>query len=382
MMKKKIAIIGAGIGGLTLANLLQKNSKYEFIVYEKRETLNLEEGFGIQLAVNSVSVLNKIGFSSLNKLELYNPPELDFYSNENKICNLNLTQFNTEIEKYTTLRRSTLIKFLKEKLFSNLTRFNKTIEKVEQNQKTIKISFRGGESEEVDYLVVSDGVYSQTKSIIENKIFRPDYYGSLAIRTVVQSQKILDFNKKNISLLMSSNAHMVLYPINEREHNLVTIIRNKDINSLNDKNLNFIKTILKNTILKENNNLKSLFNSDLNYWPIYVSKTPINSKHKNVFYLGDAFYTFPPTMAQGASQSIEGAMELFQIFEKKTNGMQDLYFTNRLYRTKIIVKRSNFNYFIFHFSNKLLASFRNLILKKIINNKKFIENYLGKVFRK
>ena len=59
-MKKKIAIIGAGIGGLTLANLLQKNSEFDFIIYEKGEALNLEEGFGIQLAVNSVSILNLI----------------------------------------------------------------------------------------------------------------------------------------------------------------------------------------------------------------------------------------------------------------------------------------------------------------------------------
>jgi salicylate hydroxylase len=66
-MKKKIAIIGAGIGGLTLANLLQKNSDIEFTIYEKGETLNLDEGFGIQLAVNSISILNQIDFSSMNK---------------------------------------------------------------------------------------------------------------------------------------------------------------------------------------------------------------------------------------------------------------------------------------------------------------------------
>ena len=34
-MKKKIAIIGAGIAGLTLANLIKKNSNYEFMLYEK-----------------------------------------------------------------------------------------------------------------------------------------------------------------------------------------------------------------------------------------------------------------------------------------------------------------------------------------------------------
>ena len=61
-MKKKIAIIGAGIAGLTLANFVKKNSDFEFMLYEKEKSLSLDEGFGIQLATNSVSILNKIGF--------------------------------------------------------------------------------------------------------------------------------------------------------------------------------------------------------------------------------------------------------------------------------------------------------------------------------
>ena len=79
-MKKKIAIIGSGIAGLTLASFLKKNSNFEFVVYEKENNLNLDEGFGIQLSVNSVSILNKIGFDQLNKNEKYHPSKLDFYS--------------------------------------------------------------------------------------------------------------------------------------------------------------------------------------------------------------------------------------------------------------------------------------------------------------
>ena len=66
-MKKKIAIIGAGIAGLTFANLIKKNSDFEFMVYEKEESFTLEEGFGIQLAVNSISILNKIGFNKIHQ---------------------------------------------------------------------------------------------------------------------------------------------------------------------------------------------------------------------------------------------------------------------------------------------------------------------------
>jgi len=44
-MKKKIAIIGSGISGLTLASLLKYNTDFEFLVYEKESSLNLDEGF-------------------------------------------------------------------------------------------------------------------------------------------------------------------------------------------------------------------------------------------------------------------------------------------------------------------------------------------------
>jgi len=175
-MKKKIAIIGSGIAGLTLASLLKTNSNFEFLVYEKGETLNLDEGFGIQLSVNSVFILNKIGFNQLDKNEKYHPSKLDFYSiNCNKICDLNLTTFNSKNDEYTTLKRSILVRFLKERLLSNSIIFHKKINNVEQINGKINIHFIDGSSDKVDYLVVSDGVFSNTKSVIEKNFFKPFY---------------------------------------------------------------------------------------------------------------------------------------------------------------------------------------------------------------
>ena len=102
-MKKKLAIIGAGIAGLTLANFLKKFTEHEFMVYEKEESLSLEEGYGIQLATNSIKILNQIDFKRINKDNLFNPKILDFYSIQNeKICDLDLSKFNTKEFKYTT----------------------------------------------------------------------------------------------------------------------------------------------------------------------------------------------------------------------------------------------------------------------------------------
>ena len=217
-MKKKVAIIGSGIAGLTLANLLKINPGFEFIVYEKEDTLNLEEGFGIQLSANGVSILNKFGFNNINKNEKYCPSKLDFYSiNYDKICDLDLTLFNSESIKYTTLKRSALINFLKESLFSNSIMFRKKINDVNEKNGKVNIHFTDGSTDVVDYLVISEAVFSNTKSAIEKKVFKPNYYGAVAVRSKVASQDIPSLNSNNISLFMGANAHLVLYPINQKK---------------------------------------------------------------------------------------------------------------------------------------------------------------------
>ena len=63
---KKIAIIGAGISGLFLANLLEQNKSYSYKIFEKKTSLDLSDGSGIQLSVNSINLLNRIGFQNIN----------------------------------------------------------------------------------------------------------------------------------------------------------------------------------------------------------------------------------------------------------------------------------------------------------------------------
>ena len=375
-MKKKIAIIGSGIGGLTAANLLIKNSEFEIIVYEKEEILSLDQGYGIQLAPNSISILNKIGFKNIENKDIFNPLKLNFYSNNNKICDLDLGKFNNDSIKYTTLQRSTLIEFLKDKLFANNFRFGKEVKKVSKIKDKLLINFTDNTNDLVDFIIVSDGVFSKTKSIIENKNIKPRYNGSVAIRTVIKLSEEFNYDAKNISLIMFPNAHLVIYPINKRnDFNLVCIAREKF-----SKNYD-INSIIKKKILSKNKNLENLFKSELNLWPVYVTKKSVKSIYENVFYLGDAFYTFVPALAQGASQSIEGAYELFKLLSENKKNIQNLYFKKRLKKTKKINKRSKFNYFGFHISNPFLQNIRNFFLRRLVKNKNFIQSYLGKIYK-
>jgi len=375
-MKKKIAIIGSGIGGLTAANLLIKNSDFEIMVYEKEKMLSLDEGYGIQLATNSISILNKIGFRNIGNNDIFNPLKLNFYSNNNKICDLDLERFNNDSVKYTTLQRSTLIEFLKDKLFTNNFRFGKEVRKVSKIKDKLLINFSDNTNDLVDFIIVSDGVFSNTKSIIENKIIKPRYNGSVAVRTVIKFSEEFNYESKNISLIMLPNAHVVIYPINKQnDFNLVCIVREKLSQNYD------MHSIIKKKILSKNKNLENLLKGNLKLWPVYVTKKPIKSIHYNVFYLGDAFYTFAPAFAQGASQSIEAAHELFNLLSENKKNIQNLYFKKRLKKTNQINKKSKFNYFAYHISNPLLVILRNFFVKRLVKNKNFIQSYLGKIYQ-
>ena len=376
-MKKKIAIIGAGISGLTLANLIKRNSDFEFMLYEKEESLSLDEGFGIQLATNSVSILNKIDFQKINSDNIFHPETIDFFSIKNeKICDLEIGKFNTDYSKYTTLKRSVLIEFLKDEIYTQHLRFGKRIKGVTELKGKVLIKFDDNTNDLVDYVVAADGMFSNTRSFFEKKKSQPSFKKAIAVRLILKTKHNLNINEKNISLFMGSNLHLVIYPINKKnELNFVCIIRDNKYDPDN------IDSLIEKTLLSQNPSFKDLFKNDIKSWPLYSSSKILPSSNKKVFYIGDAFNGFLPTLAQGAGQSIESAYELFNLIKDENLDASNVYFTKRLKRTKIIRRRSNFNFFAFHFSSSVMQRIRNFFLKFLVKRKSFISSYLGTVYK-
>ena len=379
---KKIAVIGAGISGLFIANLFKRNKKYQVTIFERNSSINLKEGYGIQLSVNSIKLLNKIQFDKLENNEKFNPDKINFYSvkNSRKICELNISDFNTENCKYTTLKRSSLINFLKKDLEKEI-KFDHTISKIEQQDQIVKITFENNEIYEFDYLIISDGVFSKSKNLLSKNQIKPKFNDTLAIRGIIPSSlNIVD--KKNISLFLGSNLHYVIYPVSpDGDLNFIAVMKfklsedeQKDHSLFN--NDIFIKKILK----KIPNTSKKFFDNieDLKIYPVFISHDFFKIKNNNIHLIGDAFFAFPPSFAQGASQSIEGAYELFENIENNT---ESNFFRNRVNKTKMVNNRSKFNQFTFHLSNPLTTLLRNFFLKRLVKNKKFLESYLGKIYK-
>ena len=380
---KKVAIIGAGISGLFIANLFKKNPDYQVTIYEKNKSINLDEGYGIQLSINSVKLLNEIGFDAIENKDRFNPEKIDFYEvrEEKKICDLSISEFNTENCKYTTLKRSKLVEFLKDKLDVSAIKYDHNIEKIDKNNDQISLTFNENNKAICDYLIISDGVFSKGKSIISNHKINPTYNNTIAIRANISKDKLNNLNKKNVSLFMGQNLHYVIYPLNNDAEvfNFIAVIKYKltakeldNYSLFKGENFNGdIKEKLQNkistTILDNLSNIKC--------FPVFVSKGFFKPGN-NISLVGDAFFAFPPSFAQGASQSIEGGFELFDSIINNNN-----FYNNRVSKVKMINNRSKFNQFTFHLSNPLLVFFRNIILKILTKNKKFLEYYLGKIYK-
>ena len=379
---KKIAIIGAGISGLFIGNLFKRTKKYQVNIFERNSLINLSEGYGIQLSVNSIKLLNKIQFDKLENNEKFNPDKINFYSakNSSKICDLNISDFNTENCKYTTLKRSSLINFLKNDLEKEI-KFDHTISKIEQQDQAVQITFENNKIYEFDYLIISDGIFSKSKSLLSKNQIEPKFNDTLAIRGIIPNSLNMA-DKKNISLFLGPNFHYVIYPVSPNgDLNFIAVIKyqlsedqQKDFSFFKDDN--FIRKILE----RVPNLNKEFFDSinDLKIYPVFVSYDFFKFNNDNIHLIGDAFFAFPPSFAQGASQSIEGANELFENIENNT---ESNFFRNRVDKIKMVNNRSKFNQFAFHLSNPLTTLLRNIFLKRLVKNKKFLEGYLGKIYK-
>ena len=291
---------------------------------------------------------------------------------------MNISDFNSENCQYTTLKRSDLINFLKKDI-ENLIKFNHNVSSINKENQQIQLTFENNEIFECDYLIISDGVFSKSRSLISNNKSQPKYNNTLAIRGKITNSSEID--NENISLFLGSDFHQVIYPVNQNgDLNFIAIMKygltlEQQKNYSLFKENSFIRKVLEK-VPKEN---KEFFDKikDLKIFPVFVSKDFFKTNNDNINFIGDAFFAFPPSFAQGASQSIEGAYELYKSIENNSEGN---FFKNRVIKTKMVNKRSKLNQFAFHLSNPVAVFFRNIFLKKFIKNKKFLDSYLGKIY--
>ena len=346
-----IAIVGAGISGLALGIILQKN-RIPCVIFEKSEKIN-EYGAGISISPNGLVVLKNLDVLNDLKLLSRRPESAIFFSNNNKINQIS-------VDVLTTTRKS-LYKVLLDKFYAlnGEILFNHEVEDIDKETKTLK--FNNKESIHAEHIIACDGIRSLCQKKASFKFNEPKYSGYYVWRTIFPS------DQTNIHFHLGSNFHVVSYPVDSQRSSLVAAIKSN--NQLNEswKQKGSIQNLISEIPASILKNYPSLMDNDGVYkWGVFLRPNVKHLFDNNITYVGDAAHPIVPFIGQGACLALEDSYVLGNLICKNQNNLiiaQTKYHQLRIKRIRSIYRKSLNQGRLNHLKNPFLVFLRNALMK-------------------
>ena len=345
-----IAIIGAGISGLALGIILQRN-KIPCIIFEKSEKIS-EYGAGISISPNGLAVLNNLDVINDLKPLSRQPEQAIFFSNNKKINQI-------PINVFTTTRKS-IYKVLLDKYQELKGEIYFGHEVVDVDNETKMLTFNDKKSTYVKHIIACDGIKSICQKKVSSMYDEPKYSGYYVWRTIFPS------NQTNIHFYLGSNFHVVSYPVDKERSSLVAAVKSKNKQNESWKQQGSIHNLLSEI---PSNILKNYPSISENYgvykWGIFLRPNVKSLFDNNITYVGDAAHPIVPFIGQGACLALEDSYVLGQLISKHNNIKiaQAKYNKLRINRVRTIYRKSLNQGKLNHLRNPLLIFLRNFLMK-------------------
>ena len=348
----RIAIVGAGIGGLTAAALLLQRG-HRVKVFEQAPELG-EIGAGIQLSANAVKVLDHLELRGRLEPTAVRPKSFEFRRFESgellhsiPLGELHQQRFGTP---YFQVHRSDLHSTLQEAVQQRDPQsivLNAKAVRVEENDQSATVHFLDGSSARADIVIGADGI----KSVIRHHVIgadRPLFTGQVAWRCTVPTSRIPPALRTDIvsTIWCGPEKHAVTYYLRDGELlNFVGCVERPNEEeswtakrpwSELDQDYAGWHPMVRAVI--DNVDRDQCFR-----WPLNNRVPSIRWSTRRVTMLGDAAHATLPYMAQGAAMAIEDAAVLARALELAAPLDQQLriYEQHRAPRTARVVEESN-----------------------------------------
>ena len=355
----KIAIIGAGIGGLTTALALEQRG-FEASIYEQAQELQ-PVGAGIILANNAMQVYQKLGLykdienigNEISSLKI-TTSQLD------NLSAIDLSYFEKKFKTKTiAIHRGSLQNILINNLKTTKIITGFKLSEIRKDKKLTSLLFENGKEIKANIVIGADGIHSKVRELLfPNSIIRQ--CNQLCWRGIVNFKLPSNYANQLVEA-WGKSSRFGFVKISENKvywYALKTIKKNQIAEDLvlyqSFKEFNpIVDNLIKST---KQNQLHISVISDLK---------PINQWYKyNICLLGDAAHATTPNMGQGACQAIEDAYVLSTLLAKydfKT--AFKAYQKTRFKKAKFIVKNSKRIGEIAHLKNPYMRTLRNILLR-------------------
>lgn len=350
---RPIAIIGAGIAGLTIALSLARH-RIASTVFERAESLQ-EVGAGLQLSSNAIGILDRLGLTADLRRRGVEAATVTLRSGRSGRPLATVPVGSGPDAPYLSIHRGDLQSVLLGAVASEpLIRIETGHELValESRPDGVLADFRlaDGESRSAvaDLLVAADGVNSRVASL--NGLEPPAFAGAIAWRGRISGKPALSYNARSsgITAWLGAKRHAVAYPIRSgQEVNLVLVERAASESEADGQTL-------PRAFSHWNTDLKDLITAagEFTPWPLRTTPEgrPWTMGDGRIVLIGDAAHAMLPFAAQGAAMAIEDAFVLAQEIAAKCDlrTAASSYEALRVERVKRVVKRARFHRFVYH----------------------------------
>ena len=316
--KCDVAIVGGGIGGLTLAaSLLQRSLSVQ--IFEQDTELR-EIGAGIAIGGNATRLLQRLHVDLEQVANM--PPALEFrcWRDGRLLWSHPIGEwYRQEVgAPYLTLHRATLQRLFAAAVPSDCIQLNHRLVGLSDEVAGVRLRFAEGDDVVASVVVGADGVHSTARRYICGDV-EPTHSGEIGFRGVIPVEKSRDLpNPASLHCWCGPNTHVVYYGLDRGELvNLLAVYKprrlppwtrlSNRVSATRDQALSIFEEYSWDPRILD---LVRNIEGDMSFWALVeLPRLPRWSRGR-VILLGDAAHAPLPHQGQGAGLAIEDAYAL------------------------------------------------------------------------
>ena len=326
----RIAVIGAGLGGMTVAGLLQRFG-FSVKVYEQASAFS-RIGAGIHLSSNVMLVMRRLGIEkTLCDIGLHPDAFVSRQWDTGEI--LFELPFDPASEAhfgaaYINVHRGDLHAVLKSALDHGTIAFGKKLRDIVQTGQAIRLDFEDGDQAETDLVIGADGVNSKVREFLLGSE-KPRYIGHIAHRAIFPAALLNGLPIRACTKWWGPGNHILVYYMTQAREEVYIVTSAPQAEWATDASFvpcdrdEFIATFdgyhaeLRQVVTAA---------PEVTKWPVF-DREPVDIWSRGpVVLLGDACHPMRPYMAAGAAMAIEDAAVLARcIAEFGSGGVEESF---------------------------------------------------------
>ena len=354
---RKIIVVGAGLGGLTLALSLIR-AGFEVTVLEQASRLG-EVGAGIQISANGARVLHALGLAEALDAVAFRPVRGEMRHWQTGETLITRPLGDASVERfgypYYHLHRADFHRVLESTVRAaqpGAVRLDARVEQIEQDGEGVRAVLASGDIYTGCVLIGCDGIHSR----VRQTLFGPDapcFTGCIAWRATIPVERLPEGHVRPVaSNWIGRGGHFVHYYLRRGTLvNCVGVLEGQDWTaeswSAEGEKRDFLADFA-----DWHDNLKVLIRASERCfrWGLFDRDPMPRWGRGRISLLGDACHPMLPFMAQGAVMSLEDAYTLTRCLQENVDPANALrkYEDLRRERTAIVQRMARENMSFFH----------------------------------